>query len=304
MTPRHPSPLPDSLTGRPFTTGEAFARGVGRGRVRGPDLDRGVYGARSAATGNDWFIARCHLYAARLGGGVFFSHSTAGRIAGVPLPRRLEQLTRIHVTVPAPTRAPHAAGLIGHSRVTPPDDVVVDGSGLRVSAPARLVCELASVLDMPDLVAVIDHLIHHAAPAVTREQLADRIGIRDRISRSKVLRRAIALADERAESRPESLIRVWCVLAGLPRPVANHPTLDPVTGRPLRLDLAWPDLMIAVEYHGDYHRDPAQWRRDLTRKGRLESVGWTIIELHTGDLRDRTALVERIRVALKRPGRR
>jgi hypothetical protein len=250
--------------------------------------------------GDELFIARCHLYAARLDGGVFFSHSTAGRIAGVPLPRRVEQLTRVHVTVPAPTRAPHAAGLIGHSRVTPPDDVVVDGSGLRVSAPVRLVCEMASVLDLPDLVAVIDHLIHHSRPAMTLEHLADRIGVGDRISRSKVLRHAIALADERAESRPETLIRVWCVLAGLPRPVANHPTQDPVTGRPLRLDLAWPDLMIAVEYHGDHHRDPAQWRRDLTRKGRLESVGWTIIELHADDLRDRAMLVDRIRAALER----
>jgi hypothetical protein len=255
-------------------------------------------------TDDDLFIARCRLYASRLDDGVFFSHSTAGRIAGVPLPRRLEQLSRIHVTVPAPTRAPHAAGLIGHSRVTPPDDVVVDGSGLRVSAPVRLICEMASVLDVPDLVAVIDHLIHHARPAMTLDQLADRIGVRDRISRSKTLRSAIALADERAESRPETLIRVWCVLAGLSRPVANHPTQDPVTGRPLRLDLAWPDLMIAVEYHGDYHRDPAQWRRDLTRKSRLESVGWTIIELHADDLRDRAALVERIRVALQRRSRR
>lgn len=244
--------------------------------------------------------SRCRRFAARLGDDVFFSHSTAGRLVGVPLPSRFERLSRLHVTVAAPARAPHAAGLTGHSRHVPPDDVVVDRTGLRVSAPTRLVCEMASVLALPDLVAVIDHLIRRSEPSMTLADLADRIRVRDRISRSKLIPRAIELADERSESRPESLVRVWCVLAGLPRPIANHEIVDPVTGRPLRLDLAWPDRMLAVEYHGDYHRDPNQWRRDLTRKGRLEATGWTILELHGGDLRDPTEVVARIGAALRR----
>lgn len=41
---RYPSPLPESLRGRPFTTAEARAAGVERGRLRRTDIERVAYG--------------------------------------------------------------------------------------------------------------------------------------------------------------------------------------------------------------------------------------------------------------------
>ena len=183
-----------------------------------------------------------------------------------------------------------------------PGDVTTTPEGLAVSSPARVFCEMASVLALPDLVAVADHIIHRERRLATITELADRIAARDRISRSRLLPVALGYADERAESRPESLVRMHCVLAGLPRPIANHEVTNPVTGRPVRFDLAWPDRKIAVEYHGDHHRERDQWRRDLTRKAQLEADGWTIVELNGDDLRSPHEVVARIRAAFARRG--
>jgi hypothetical protein len=301
MTPRHPGELPIELRGAVFTAATARAHGVGPERFRGQDLAVRIHGVRADHVADDDFRVRCRMFAARLTTEAFFSHSSAARLLGVPIPGRFERLQFVHVTVPAPRRAPHAAGLRGHSRVVLHDDVLVDADGLRVSAPARLVCEMAPVLSLPNLVAVIDHVIHGASPLVTRADIAERFTATDRLSRYRLLWRALELADERAESRPESLLRVWFVLAGLPRPEANLEVVNPATGRVARFDLAWPDRKIAVEYHGDHHRDRATWRRDLTRKAQMEAAGWTIVELHGDDLATPATIIDRVRAALARP---
>lgn len=80
----------------------------------------------------------------------------------------------------------------------------------------------------------------------------------------------------------------------------NHELTDTVTGRGVRLDLAWPDRRFAIEYQGDHHRSPSQWRKDMTRRENLRLAGWTILELNADDLHDVQTLIARIRVALAR----
>jgi hypothetical protein len=256
-----------------------------------------VHGVRVADGSLDDLTTRCHAFAARLDPAVFFSHSTAARLISAPIPRRLERLGALHVTVSAPTRAPHARGLLGHSRRVVPGDIIVR-DGLRISSAERLWCEMATGLDLPDLVAFTDHLIHHSRRLASRASLAARLDVGDRITRSKKLRAALEFCNERAESPPESLVRFACALAGLPVPSVNHEIVDLESGRGYRLDLAWPDLKFAVEYQGDGHRTQRQWRRDMSRRERLRIAGWTILELNGDDLRDHRALVTLIRAAM------
>src|SRR5699024_7283468 len=68
------------------------------------------------------------------------------------------------------------------------------------------------------------------------------------------------------------------------------------------LDLAYPELGIAVEYDGDYHRrDQAQWRADQGRKDSLESLGWKLVTWTAADIkspqRTLTALRRRFQAA-------
>lgn len=298
MTPRIPAELPDGLKGGPFTTGDARRAGVHPERLRDRDLDATVFGVRDRAGASDSVLGRCRLFAERLGPEVFFSHSTAAVLFGVPLPARLERERNLHVTVRAPARAPHATGIRGHSRAVLEGDVV-EFAGVLTSSPARLVCELSRQLDLADLVAAIDFLVGTTAPWCSLTHVAERVACGDDLTRSRRLRRALGLADERAESRPESVLRVALTLAGMP---PTHVNLEVTAsgGRRFRIDLAYADAKVAIEYQGGYHFDPAQRRRDMTRRSWLEADGWTVIEFNSDDLADIPGLVARVRAALAR----
>lgn len=287
-----PSDLPEGLADEPFTTEAGRAAGVTRSRSRAADLDGQVYGVRAPAGSSDDLRMRCRMFAARLPSDVFFSHSTAARLHDIPLPPRFERMTRLHVTVAAPARAPHAAGLLGHSRFATPTDVVVR-QGIRVSSPARAFCEMGSVLALPDLVAVADHLIRREAPLCSVAELLERLAVGDRLTRRSVLRQAIRLASPRSESRPESVLRLILLRCGWGEPEANLEVRG-LDGRMMRIDLAFPQHNVAIEYHGDHHRSREQWMRDLARRSRLEALGWTVVELVAEDLRDPDELVARI----------
>jgi hypothetical protein len=299
MTPFSPSPLPEPLRGRPFTVGQAFGAGASPDRLRALDLDRRIHGVRAPAGSSDDLRSRCLMFLSRFQASVFVSDSTAARLLGAPLPIRFDRALEVHVTAEAPQRAPHAAGLIGHSRTNISGDVITDPDGLRRSSPERVVLELAGVLDLPDLVAVIDFAIRPPRPMTTIEAVNRRLETGDRLTRRRVLRAALSLADPRSESRPESRLRVMASFWGLGVPLANHPVVDPISGLLMRIDVAFPDLMLALEYQSDeHHSGPQKRREDLTRRSRLEALGWTVVEVNGDDLRTPAELRARIHAIL------
>jgi very-short-patch-repair endonuclease len=301
MTPGpRPEPLPELP--EPFTLHDARRAGLTPRRLRASDLDRRVYGIRAAAKPDDDLVQRCRMFALRLPNEVFFSHSTAALLMHAPLPLHLERASRLHVTVPAPQRAPHAHGLSGHSRRVLDADVHVT-RGVRHSSPARVWCELAAVLEVPDLVAVGDHLIHHRNGRTTAGALRERMDAGDRIARSPRLREAVSLLDDHAESRRESLLRVLLHRQGLVAAEINRVVARTETGRSIRCDFTFPRERVVVEYQGDYHRTRDQWRKDMTRRSRLEALGWYVIEVNADDLADPQELATRIRAVLARQRR-
>jgi len=294
MSPFPPEPLRALPPADPFTVGTAREHGISRDRLRASDFDRRVYGVRAPAGSADDLRQRCRMFAARLPPQAFVTHSTAARLLGVPLPAGFERMTRVHVTVEAPHRAPHATGIIGHSRYVGARDVVVDSDGLRHSSPERMICEMAGVLALPDLVAAIDHVVGYREPVTTLAALAERVAVGDRIARTRILPVALALADPRAESPAESRLRVLLAGAGLSGWSANHEVTGS-SGRRFRLDLARPESRVALEYQGSYHLTPEQRRHDMTRRSQLEADGWRILEINGDDLGDPAELVARVR---------
>jgi hypothetical protein len=107
------------------------------------------------------------------------------------------------------------------------------------------------------------------------------------------------LVDPRAESPPESRVRVALVLAGL-SPV---PQLDVHEGGEWlgRVDLGFPEAKVAVEYEGAYHFEDGQIVRDDVRYARLQAAGWTVIRVSAADLRDLSGVVARVSAALQGP---
>lgn len=279
---------------------KATAEGVTNNRLLARDLDRSVWGVRDPNTSTDLW-ARCTRFAARLDKDVVFSHSTAGLLFGAPLPLQLEKDTSLNVSVRAPARAPHADGLKGHALALH-DDEVATRSGLRTTSAARTWCDLASQLDLLNLVAAGDHLINRGAPATTVSQLELCLDRHPLLRGSALARQALGYLDGAAESRPESMVRVILSLGSLPALTVNRSLVVTVNGSFVRPDFEFTQYKTIVEYQGDYHRTPAQWRKDMTRRSRLEAAGWTVIEINADDLKDLNELIERVAISLRRHG--
>ena len=291
---RRKNPLPTSLTYRPFTRAEALQLGATDRRLRGDDLSRPFHGVRSTVPPAD-LVALCRAFVPRMSMGSFFNSVTAARLHALPVPLRLEHERGIHVAVPSPTRGIKATGVIGHKVQLMGDDSALL-LGLNVGTSSRTFCELAGVLSLPELVAVGDHIIHWRLPLASRHELESAVerypGQR---GRGRLLM-AVELLNDRAESPMESVTRIVFVSAGLNGFSCNQQVW--IDGRQFRIDIAFLEFKVAVEYQGDYHRGSDQWRRDMTRRSILASAGWFVLEINADDLRNPAELVRLVRRAI------
>jgi very-short-patch-repair endonuclease len=289
-------PIPPALATGPFTTRTAANHGIRNGRLLGGDLDRPFHGVRSAIPASGIWAQAAALQL-RMPGTAFFCGVTAALIMGIPLPKRLQAPIPLHVGMPSPGRANRAAGTVGHKFQIPPEDIREWG-GLRVTSVARTWCDLATVLDLEDLVAAGDYVIHYRMPLASRAQLEDAVARHPGRRGRRRLREALALLDDHAESPRESIVRVTIVNAGITGLVVNHP-IRVADGRQLRGDLCFPAHRVIFEYQGDYHRsEPGRWRKDRTRVALLTAAGWHVVEIAADELADRRMLVHLIRSTL------
>lgn len=115
-------------------------------------------------------------------------------------------------------------------------------------------------------------------------------------------RQAVDLLDARAESVPESEVRVWLAMNGLrPEPQVEVRT---EAGEFLgRLDLAFRELRVAVEYDGKWHFSDDQRRHDFERRARMTAIGWEFVLVTRDQLYgDPQGMVTRVREALRLRG--
>ncbi|MFI7603693.1 hypothetical protein ACIBTV_01040 [Micromonospora sp. NPDC049366] len=170
------------------------------------------------------------------------------------------------------------------------------GGPIPTSDPARAAWETAVWLEPVRAVGIVDTLLREGltsrdALAVVADEHADRSG-------GRRARWVFDLADPGAQSPPESHLRVRLVLAGLPRPVAQHPVRLP-GGLILHPDLAWPDYRVAVEYDGQWHADAEQLHRDRYRLNQLVAAGWLVLHVTSRRLhRDFLGVAREVRSAL------
>jgi hypothetical protein len=112
------------------------------------------------------------------------------------------------------------------------------------------------------------------------------------------MQRVLEAAEPRTESPMETRTRLVLVGGGLPRPVAQFEVLH--EGRVIaRLDFAYPDWKIGIEYDGDLHRDQVTFRSDVERLNRLRVAGWTILRFTATDVfRKPDQMVAQVRVII------
>ena len=166
----------------------------------------------------------------------------------------------------------------------PPEDVVRLGpEGLRCLRPARAVADLVRRLSLVEAVVVADASWHAGlcdADAL-RGELVTHAGLRGVVQ----ARRVLELADPRAESPPETRLRLALRRAGL-APVPQFVVLDADGRFVSRVDLALPEQRVAIEHDGQaVHERPTVFTADRRRQNALVAAGWTVLRFTAADLR-------------------
>lgn len=209
--------------------------------------------------------------------------------------------TAVHLTVPYSRRVESRPGLVVHRAEFQPSDVL-ELDELPVFSLDRALADYLCDGDKRTAFAALEEAMHNLAPShrgILHSNVRDRIiDRRDRrgIHRAQML---LALATGEAESPPESILRLIVVEAGLPVPEAQY-EITTVDGRKLYvLDLAWPELRIALEYDG-YAAHEHRQDNDAERDARMAARGWITIRATAADLRDSRRLLAELRGAFER----
>jgi hypothetical protein len=279
------TPLPPDLADRAFTVAEAQAAGISAKRMRSGDIEHPFWGVCLAAGSVRGVNDRCRAFLPRMPAGAFFSHARAALLHGIPLPGTLETDPRIHVTVVGRDRALRRAGVIGHRAVDRPG--VKNLAGMPVLEPIAAWCQLASALELNDLVAAGDHLLRAELGLATAAEIA--AGVVQYAGNRGVLRlrAAESLIRPRVESRRETFLRLFLVLCGFPEPETNRDIPLPRGKRRVRGDLVYFRYTVLVEYDGEQHRtDDVQYNRDAERLHDLREAGWLVVTVRKGSSKD------------------
>jgi very-short-patch-repair endonuclease len=257
-------------TRRPFTRTDALAAGITAKQLRGSRFRRIFRGVYIEARIPDHPLIRSQASLVLHPPTAFASHVSAGRIYRVPLPTSPHE----HVTVRSKSERCTVDGIRCHV-ATPPDDEVTTVGGVRVSRPARMFVELASILSLVDLVVVGDALLRLSL--VTLEQLVEHCE-QSTDRHASAARRAASYVREKVDSAMESRLRMLIVLAGLPEPQVNAEYHDDFGNVLMKFDLSYPDLKLIIEYDGRQHAERVkQWLHDVKRREELDELHWRIV---------------------------
>jgi AbiEi antitoxin C-terminal domain len=202
----------------------------------------------------------------------------------------------VEVTVPPGRTTPAVRGVRVRRRSLPADSITTR-RGVRVTTPVATALDVAREPVLEDAVVLLDRLVHEAVVDLTavRAAAAAASGPGSRRART-----AVALADGLAESPQETRLRLLLGRSALPAPVAQYTVRDD-DGFVARVDLAWPDRRVALEYEGRWHGERQNVARDRRRLNRLTAAGWTVVFVTAEDLADPVQLVARVGAALGTP---
>ena len=240
----------------------------------------GVY--RIAGAPSTW---RGDLLAARSAGGplAVASHRSAAVLHGVPGGTQVI----VEITCPRWRRAQHDGLVVHETRALSTRDVtVVDG--IATTTVERTIFDLCAVVGPRTIDLAIDNAVRRQITTVAAlEAMLRRVGRRG-LKGTRLLR---ALLRERdgawtpTESEQEFMLLTTLQAHGLPKPVAQYTVLDEQGQFVARVDFAYPELRIALEY--DSYQEHVGRRphvRDSRRRNALLALEWSVFTATAEDV--------------------
>jgi hypothetical protein len=178
----------------------------------------------------------------------------------------------VSMYLPGGRRLRNKLAIPGERRLRPDD--VTEVLGLPVTTMLRTAWDLGRVRSRERAISGLDQMLRLSG--FPREEFLAGVE-RFRGERWVTTLRSLApLADGRAESPPESILRLYWLDVGLPWPV---PQLEVWTNGKLvaRLDLGHAGIWYAVEYDGvEWHSSPEQQRHDRARRHADRREGFAV----------------------------
>lgn len=185
------------------------------------------------------------------------------------------------VTVPGGGRCNRAGLIVRRDRIAPGETCQVGdllprpppgAADVRTTTPLRTAYDLGRRGDLMDRVVGVDRLTNRycVSPNLLLHFAVRYCGGRG----SDLIHETLAWANPYAGSPMETRLRLMIEQAGLPPPQVQWVVQDPVERTAVWIDLAWPDLMVGIEYDGKGHTSAAAVRRDTARITRLVDKGW------------------------------
>jgi hypothetical protein len=264
------------------------------GQLRGPAVRRVLHGVYRLASTPESHEVRCLAACLLLPTSAAVTGPSAATVLGVPLASPTDD---VRMVTPEGLSVPRRRG-VHVSEASEPFAATTRPDGLRLADRERVAFDAAFGQRLPQAVAALDAMARAGVmdPDALTRWLDHHHG-----NGVRAVREAVRLVDPRAQSRPESVMRVALVTAGLPV-VPQYVVLH--CGRFVaRLDLGLPEWQLGIEYDGAWHALREQLERDRARLNRLHEAGWNVVHVTADMLHRPDELVTVVRAAMQRAQR-
>lgn len=272
-------------------------------------LRQGAYavrGALLAASDVERHLMLCRAVMRQYGDGVALSHASAAVAQGSPSWGL--DLASAHIT--------HLSGggrnggrIIHHQGECRVGDLRRQ-DGHWITTPGRTVLDTAATVGVEAALVQVNHFLHQRL--TTMSELRALAAAQRHWPHTLTHHPVLLLADERIESPGESRARYLFWTQGLPAPKIQLTILCPDGSRAGRVDFAWPEFGVMLEFDGQikYRRLRREGEsieqmvvREKMREDLLREVtGWKMIRLVWADLDLPVATAARLRRALRLAG--
>jgi very-short-patch-repair endonuclease len=272
----------------PFRGRDAIAAGlVTAGQLRGPRFHRLFSGIFVSAHVDVDYAMRCRAGALAVDGRGVLGGCSAAELLGAPCAPRDAP---VELVVSRSSTATRRGLVVRADRLVDAETTRV--RGVLVTTAVRTAFDLGRRPPITEAICAVDAITR--ACAISSDAIAEfaeqHRGARGIAQLPEVLARSSPLADSPMESR----IRIAIEDAGLPPPVLQHQV------GPYLLDLAYRELLLALEYDGPHHLTSERALRDLRRQAYLSSEGWEVLRFSAKEVFRPGVVAARTRAAMAR----
>lgn len=183
-------------------------------------------------------------------------------------------------------------------REFPPEHVVTQ-QGILCTSAARTAVDVGRWEDDDDVaIAKIDAVCNRSKIKVS--SLAATVESMGGLHGVNRIRSLLRWCDERADSPPETRLRLMLIRAGLPAPTPQLIIRNEFGEKIAKADLGYEAQKVAIFYDSELHREKANWEFDAWVNAQMAELGWERFRVTAQMMRSPGTLMRQIGSAVMR----